>query len=95
MFFVVKQKGYSQSDRRKDDQELALSMEMNLQKSLERRATEMRMSTEKIAPLSRIATPGSRSFRIGTTGGLRTPGGLARSTPRKEEPKTPRGRLGL
>lgn len=95
MFFAVKQKGYSQSEKRKEDQEYAITMEMNLQKNLERRATELRASTEKVAPLSRIATPGSRSFRLGTTGGIRTPGAMARSTPRKEEPKTPRSRLGL
>ena len=96
MFFAVKQKGYSQSDKRKEDQDYAMTMEMNLQRSLERRATELRASTDKVAPLSRIATPGSRSMRLGTTGGLRTPGAMMRSsTPRKEEPKTPRSRLGL
>ena len=72
-----------------------MEMEVRLQKALEqKKADELRASTEQLLPRSRIATPGSR--RPGTNrtlpGGVTPRAATGGTTPRHRDIGTPRSR---
>lgn len=96
MFFSVKDSNFSQRDKRRQDRQQTMEMEIRLEKALaKKRADELRAQSEVLVTKTRFATPGSRPSRplTGRPGSSRPRTGG--STPRRIEPSTPRTPRGI
>lgn len=65
MFFSVKDRNYSQRDKRREDREDKMAMEERLaQAQAKQKLEDAKRAAETMTPRSRIATPGAKTPQL-------------------------------